>query len=243
MISARWKIITRIRESMTLIKVGLLIMLLVILRFGNNIDSVPTSMLQKYYTAIDQSDARVKWLQEACRTLSDSDRYKLRKSRHVYNHILVDDANHMLFCDAPKTGSTFFKMLWLKYTRGKSMVHYLIDHGPYDYHWIPISLLCYPCEISYDYIARLETSNLDYQYIFSKLENVSGSDKRLPKSVATYKGATDVDVVRKYYRTVPINVTKTLIENYNIDFHLFGYTWNITSHSCGPRMNANGKEY
>jgi len=38
------------RESMTLIKAGLLIMLLVILRFGNNIDSVPTSMLQKYYT-------------------------------------------------------------------------------------------------------------------------------------------------------------------------------------------------
>ena len=125
----------------------------------------------------------------------------------------------------------------------KQMVHYLIDHGPYDYHWIPISLLCYPCEISYDYIARLETSNLDYQYMFSKLENVTGSEKRLPKSVATYKGSTDVDVVRKYYQTIPINVTKTLIENYNLDFHLFGYTWNITSQSCGPRMNANGKEY
>ena len=124
----------------------------------------------------------------------------------------------------------------------KQMVHYLIDHGPYDYHWIPVSLLCNPCEISYDYIARLETSYLDYPYIFAKLENVSGSENGLPNSVVTYKGATDFDVVRKYYGTVPINVTKILIENYNIDFHLFGYTWNIRSQSNGPRMNANGME-
>ena len=125
----------------------------------------------------------------------------------------------------------------------KQMVHYLIDHGPYDYHWIPVSRLCNPCEIPYDYIARLETSYLDYPYIFSKLENVPGSEKGLPKSVVTYKGATDLDVVRKYYGTLPINVTKILIEKYNMDFHLFGYTWNIASQSYGPRMNANGKEY
>ena len=255
----------------------------------------------------------------------------------MYSHILVDDANQMLFCDAPKTGSTFFKELWLNYTRGtsvdqratinihdrtflrrqnlrylstynqtekqtrletyfkfmivrhplvrvlssyreklekpnryfhtalgrrielqygnvsagqahgntvtfKQMVHSIIDHGPYDHHWTPVSLLCNPCKIAYDYIVRLETSYLDYPYIFSKLENVPGSETGLPDSVTTYKEATDLDVVRKYYGTVSINVTNRLIQIYNTDFHLFGYTWDRTSQSYGPRLNADGEE-
>ena len=255
----------------------------------------------------------------------------------MYGHILVDDANQMLFCDAPKTGSTFFKKLWLNYTRGtsvdqrasikihdrtflrrqnlrylstynqnetqtrletyfkfmivrhplvrvlssyreklekpnryyhtalgrrierqygnvsagqahgntvtfKQMVHSIIDHGPYDHHWTPVSLLCNPCKIAYDYIVRLETSYLDYPYLFSKLENVPGSETGLPDSVTTYKEATDLDVVRKYYGTVSINVTNRLIQIYNTDFHLFGYTWDRTSQSYGPRLNADGEE-
>ena len=284
--------------------------------------------------AIRQSAARVKWLQDTCHSLNINDRIKLEKRRHMYDHILIDDANRMLFCDVPKTGSSFFKMLWLNYTRGiyeynrvhdrgvlrkynlryldtynrtevqirlksyfkfmvvrhplvrilsayrdklenanpfypavlgrtierqyghvpagkskgrnvtfKQMVHYIIDHGPYDHHWTPISLLCNACEIEYDYVARLETSYLDYRYIFSKLKNVHGDNTGLPQSFRAYKGATDFDMVRKYYKTVPINYTNLLIEKYYMDFRLFGYTWNITSLSYGNRVNAYGKEY
>ena len=284
--------------------------------------------------AARQSAARVRWLQDACLSLGTRDRKKLARRRNKYDHILIDDANRMLFCDAPKTGSSFFKILWLNYTRevyqprlihersflakhnlrylnsysqagiqtrletyfkfmvvrhpfvrilstyieklekpneyyqpllgrtierkysnvsarqatGKNvsfsqMVQYIVDSGPYDHHWTPVSLLCNPCEIAYDYIAKLETSHVDYKHIFSKLKNVPGSKTGLPRSVTAYRGATDLDMVRKYYKTVPINVTNSLFQTYNTDFELFGYTWNTTSQSYGDRMNADGKEY
>ena len=284
--------------------------------------------------AARQSAARVKWQQDACRSLGIRDRKKLEGRRHKYDHILIDDANRMLFCDAPKTGSSFLKILWLNYTRmvykpesihdrsflakhqlrylssynqteiqtrletyfkfmvvrhpfvrilsayieklekpnefyqpilgriierkyahiparqatGKGvtfsqMIQYIVDNGPFDHHWTPVSLLCNPCEITYDYIARLETSHVDYKHIFSKLKNVPGSKTGLPRSVTTYRGATDLDMIRKYYKTVPINITNSLFQTYNTDFQLFGYTWNTTSQSYGDRMNADGKEY
>lgn len=280
-----------------------------------------------------QSAARLKWLENTCRSLDIPDRNKLERKRHDYDHILVDDANRVLFCDAPKTGSSLFKTLWLNYTRGVNdikhihsqsflrkhnlrylssykrtdiqtrlktyfkflvvrhplvrvlsayrdklekpndyyrpllgqaierqyggdparhsksnnvtfiqMVRYLIDHGPYDHHWTPVSLLCNPCEIAYDYIARLETSYLDYPHMFSRLKDVPGSKTGLPQSITTYKGATDFAMVKMYYETVPEYYTNRLIKEYNLDFQLFGYTWNRTSKSYGQSINADGKE-
>ena len=285
--------------------------------------------------AICSNTARVKFVHDACQSVRSVGRLELGTGQHVYDHILIDDANRMLFCDAPKTGSSFFKNLWLNYTRGvdggkhihqrsflrkhnlrylnsynhserlirlktyfkfmvarhpmvrvlsayreklelpnqyyhsflgrpierqyghvpprqskgdnvtfEQMVRYLVDRRPtvYDHHWTPVSLLCKPCEIQYDYIARLETSNADYEHIFSKLKDVPGSKKGLPESVTTHKGRTDFDNVKNYYQQVPLTYINTLVEKYNLDFHLFGYTWNKTLHSYGCRMTEDGKE-
>ena len=241
----------------------------------------------------------------------------------------------MLFCDAPKTGSSFFKDLWLNYTRDvhtgdsvhnrrflrkhglrylstyndseiqvrlrthykfmitrhplvrllsvyreklerpnehyrrvfgqfieqryehvpanqskgdhvtfEQFVHYIVEGNPFksDYHWKPVTSLCHPCEIPYDYIVKLETSHVDYPYIFSKLKNIPDSKKGLLETVRTYKAATDLDRVKKYYQGVPVNYTNILETIYRLDFTLFGYTWAHTSLSYGCRVTTYGKE-
>ena len=126
----------------------------------------------------------------------------------------------------------------------EQMVRYLGDRRPtdYDHHWTPVSLLCIPCEIQYDYIAKLETSHVDYEYIFSKLKDVASSKKALPKSVTTYRGWTGINNVKKYYQQIPLTHVSTLVDKYKLDFYLFGYTWNKTLQSYGCRVSEDGKE-
>jgi len=273
------------------------------------------------------------YVQDACRSLSREDNYTLTRMSDRYGHILCDDQNRVLFCAPPKTGSSFFKRLWLKYTRNvtneqmfvhektylrkynlrylstysqseqktrlqtyfkfmlarhpmlrvlstyreklernntiyrqtvgrriekkygrhdsalppkgdnvtfEQFVHYIVDNNPltYEHHWKPVSFLCHPCEIRYDYIAKLETSNVDYLHIFSHVQTIPDSKRQLLKSTAEYKASTDNDRVRRYYGRIPANHIDSLERIYHLDLNLFGYTWNTTLLSYGCQVTA-----
>ena len=272
-------------------------------------------------------------VQDACRSLSREDSDTLTNMTDRYGHILCDDQNRVLFCDAPKTGSSFFKGLWLKYTRDvtnermfvhdnayllkynlrylsnysqseqetrlqtyfkfmvarhpmlrvlstyrdklernntfyrqkhgrlieqkygrhdsalppkgdnvtfEQFVHHIVDSDPlkFEHHWRPVSFLCHPCEIQYDYIAKLETSNVDYLHIFSHDQTIPDSKRQLFESTAHYTASTDVDRVKRYYGRIPVNHIDALERIYHLDLNLFGYTWNTTSLSHGCRVTA-----
>ncbi|KAI0232138.1 Carbohydrate sulfotransferase 12 [Lamellibrachia satsuma] len=287
--------------------------------------------------AVCSNLARLTFLHNACRSLSKDDNHTLKILKYtpsMYSHILSDDENRMLFCDAPKTGSSFFKDLWLNYTRNvyggpdvhtigflkkhglrylstysqseiqtrlktyykfmvarhplvrllsayheklelpnkiyqrfvgrhieqrygitanqskganvtfEQFVHYLVDTNPvsYNHHWKPVTFLCHPCEIQYDYIVKLDTSYVDYIYILSQVKNITDSKRGLINSVTSYKALTGFDRVKKYYTRVPATHMDFIERTYHLDLDLFGYTWNKTSLSYGCRVKTEGKE-
>ena len=279
---------------------------------------------------------RLHFLQDACRSFSKHGR-NIDDNKFGYN-VISDDANRVLFCSPPKTGSSAFKNLWLNYTRDvhggpdavhevpflrkhnlrylntyprseiqirlktyfkfmitrhpllrvlsafrqkfqkpnvywyfrprigrhieikyghipskqstgnnvtfEQFVHFLADTDPtgYNLHWKPISMICDPCQISYDYIVKLETSYDDYPHIFAQLKNASDSKIRALDETAKHKAVTDFDLVNGYYNKIPAEYMAIFKRNYNIDMAMFGYTWNTTSMSQGCRIKTEGKE-
>ena len=281
-------------------------------------------------SACNNSD-RVQFVNAACQSLRREDRGRLKADWRIYNRILSDDENRVLFCDVPKAGSTFFKNLWLNFTRdvsiGKAVhiprvlykhnlrylnsytkpeiqtrlktyfkfmvarhpfvrilsayrskfevpnqlfeqiageyikmryspenkpkdyrvtfeefVHYLVDKdlAEYNSHWKPLTYVCQPCEIHYDYIVKLETSYVDYPRILSTLKNVSDSKRGVLKSMRMYKVNTSLDRVQTYYSRIPVNHMNSLEEIYHLDLDLFGYTWNKTSLTPGCQIHTEG---
>ena len=126
----------------------------------------------------------------------------------------------------------------------EQFVRYLDDTNPiiYDPHWRPTSLMCHPCQISYDYIVKLETSYQDYPHIFARLKKVTDSKRRALEEMAKYKAVTDFDLVNGYYNKVPAKYMDIFKTKYHLDAHLFGYTWNSTSMSQGCRVKTEGKD-
>ena len=123
-------------------------------------------------------------------------------------------------------------------------VHFLVKSNPvgYDHHWKPVTYLCHPCEIPYDYVVKLETSYVDYPHIFSKLKNITDSKRGLLESVASYKALTDFDRVKRYYTRVPAKHMAIIKRIYRLDLNLFGYKWNNTSLSYDCQIKTEGKE-
>ena len=126
----------------------------------------------------------------------------------------------------------------------EQFVHYLVHTDPmkYDKHWQPIAYFCHLCEIQYDYIAKIETSHVDYPRIFSTMKNISVSKRNVLKSMKNLKGKTNVATVNEYYSHVPAKHLEIIENIYSVDMTLFGYTWNKTSLSYSCRMDTAGKE-
>ena len=285
------------------------------------------------------NSARLHFLQDACRSPNKSDLQRSRPGKRIvgglYDYLLTDDKNQILFCVPPKAGSSTFRTIWLNYTRDvhggddihdvkflrkhnlrflntytkseiltrlktyfkfmiarhpllrvlsayrqkfelknwyyhphvgrfiekkyghvpdkqskgdnvtfEQFVHFLYDTNPaqYDHHWRPISMLCNPCQISYDYIAKLETSYEDYPHIFAHLKNATASKRGVLEAMIKEKSVTDFELVNKYYSSIPAKHMAKFKTTYNIDVQLLGYTWNSTSMSRGCRIETEGKE-
>ena len=96
----------------------------------------------------------------------------------------------------------------------EQFVHYLVDTDParYDKHGLSIIFSCHLCEIQYDYVAKIETSYVDYPRIVSLLKNISESKKRnLQKSIIIIKQTTHSDRVNEYYSPVPAKHLKIIV--------------------------------
>ena len=116
----------------------------------------------------------------------------------------------------------FIKQLYFPANQSKydrvtfeQFVRYIVNRNPVDYniHWKPITLMCQTCEIHYDYIAKVETSHVDYPYIFSKLKNITDLKRSMIESTKAYKPATDLDRVKKYYHSIPAKIHEHPREN------------------------------
>jgi len=130
----------------------------------------------------------------------------------------------------------------------EQFVHYLVDTDPvtYDKHWQTNVFSCHLCEIQYDFVAKIETSYVDYPRMLSLLKNTPESKKRnILKSMNMniIKQATHSARFNEYYSRVPAKHLKIIENIYSLDMALFGYTWNKTSLSYSCRINTAGKTF
>lgn len=111
-------------------------------------------------------------------------------------------------------------------------VRYLIDEDPerMNEHWMPISNLCQPCAIQYDFIGSYERLESDAAYV---LERVGAPQRvRFPERQTWYRPVTK-ETLHYYLCTVPQKFLKELLPKYILDFSLFGYSLpNTTTEYC-----------
>ncbi|XP_018011504.1 carbohydrate sulfotransferase 11-like isoform X1 [Hyalella azteca] len=87
----------------------------------------------------------------------------------------------------------------------------------FDLHWIPYFLNCKVCDLSYEYIVKMETWNDDLSYLLPKYHI-----EYVEKAYGDILNSSDVSF--QYFKTLPESLVLKLYEIYKIDFELFGYS-------------------
>lgn len=141
--------------------------------------------------------------------------FQTRIGRDIIKHYRVNATNHSLEYGNDVTFEEF--------------AMYLIDHyvPAFNEHWKPISELCYPCLIKYDFIGKYETLQSDAEFL---LKAINKSEIKFPKVRVSNTTAQIV----KYYNTLPPQIIARLYNIFILDFKLFSYnTENILGFEIG----------
>ncbi|XP_069180830.1 carbohydrate sulfotransferase 11 isoform X2 [Procambarus clarkii] len=105
----------------------------------------------------------------------------------------------------------------------REFIQYLLDTDveEYDEHWRPISLLCTPCHIRYDIIAKMETLSNDAEFIL--YHRGLSSAVHMEWSHKTDQTKRTSDVAKTYFSQLTSSEVKQLYYKYIIDFLMFEY--------------------
>ncbi|KAE8587337.1 hypothetical protein XENTR_v10021936 [Xenopus tropicalis] len=106
----------------------------------------------------------------------------------------------------------------------KEFVQYIVQQVPtwLDIHWMPMHLLCDPCNINYNILGKFETLKRDSDQVLKTIG--APSNLKYPELKQYNESRTDTNIVDKYFSTLPLNVLDLLVKLYNHDFMLFGYS-------------------
>jgi len=104
----------------------------------------------------------------------------------------------------------------------KEFITYLIDTPvtKFDEHWTPMWMLCSPCIIRYNVIARMETFAEDTQ--FTLLEAGLDNQLKVEWKHRTGTGGSS-DTIMDYYSQLTVSEVAMLFKKYQLDFELYGY--------------------
>ncbi|XKL59658.1 hypothetical protein PGB90_000674 [Kerria lacca] len=106
---------------------------------------------------------------------------------------------------------------------------YLIDHyvPTFNEHWKPISELCYPCLVKYDFIGKYETLQSDAEFL---LHAINESRIKFPR----VRASNSTSQIISYYSSLSPQIIARLYNIFILDFKLFSYsTENILGYEIG----------
>jgi len=84
---------------------------------------------------------------------------------------------------------------------------------------MPITKLCSPCNVQFDYIIKMEKFESE---IHKPLKDADITASNIGKSHIT--GSANKKLVEKYFKNLTVSEVKRLYTKYKRDFMLFGYT-------------------
>lgn len=141
--------------------------------------------------------------------------FQMRIGRDIIKHYRFNASNHSLEYGNDVTFEEF--------------ALYLIDRyvPSFNEHWKPISELCYPCLIKYDFIGKYETLYSDAEFLLKSL------NKNYIKFPRVRISNTTAQII-KYYNSLPPYVIARLYNIFILDFKLFSYsTENVLGYEIG----------
>lgn len=102
---------------------------------------------------------------------------------------------------------------------------YLIDtaNEPSDPHWAPLSKLCSPCSVQYDYIGKYESMIRDSNIIFREMAPYSHLS--MPNNTNKHPSSGNSSLLRHYFRQLPTGNLHKLWNRYEDDYVMFGYQY------------------
>ena len=111
-------------------------------------------------------------------------------------------------------------------------VRFLTDRGQVDghklnEHWAPISDLCRPCHVHYDYIIKLEQFETEVSQLWKALY---GEEAPVLPTIIRRNALgvpTSYDVTGRYLRQLTRWQVRRLVQLYADDFRLFNYSTDI----------------
>ena len=131
-------------------------------------------------------------------------------------------------------GSTASGKLELSFAQFAELVAHEYKTGAFvNRHWMTQYELCRPCQIRYDYVAKLETMDSDEPTIRFLMQA-----KQPMQELNAHSSVRDPGSLRAVYRDVSEDVIERLLEIYEADFRLFGYSWTAANTAaCTDRPN------
>ncbi|KAK4318721.1 hypothetical protein Pmani_010293 [Petrolisthes manimaculis] len=106
----------------------------------------------------------------------------------------------------------------------REFVQYLLDTDveEYDEHWRPISLLCTPCHVRYDVIAKMETLGRDSDFILYHRGLAGVTHIEWSHRTSSSDHSTS-DLATSYFNKLTPSEIKRLYHKYLMDFLMFEY--------------------
>jgi len=176
--------------------------------------------------------------QESNRVMADTFRFMV--VRHPFERLLsayrdkLEDLSRDLEARDGYYYSTYGKYIVEAYREGsnntglgreptwREFITYILNTPltKFDEHWTPIWMLCSPCIVRYDVIAKMETFSEDTQYTLAQagLEN---------KLTVEWKHRTGTggssDTIAEYFSELTKSEVAALFRKYQLDFELYGY--------------------
>lgn len=93
------------------------------------------------------------------------------------------------------------------------------QHSGFDDHWGPLEASCNPCNVNYDYIAKVETLAKDMDFIKHRIYH----DSPYVTLGSMYNASTNMDILNKFYGDISHEDIRTLMTLYVNDFEMFNY--------------------
>ena len=105
-------------------------------------------------------------------------------------------------------------------------VKYIVEDNSnplrYDRHWVPQFYVCDPCNVQYDYVAKVETFQRDIQAIFRHLNITWPGWQRLPRRNSHTSG--ERKSLEAAYASISSIDLQKLVDIYKPDMAVFGYS-------------------
>ena len=116
-----------------------------------------------------------------------------------------------------------------KGVRFSEYIRYIIEYMPQDGHFTDMQSQCFPCEINYNYIAKLETQNSDALHIIN--EKLSGYGSDALYNVHHTGGGAHLGKELSEFENITAQELEDLSYIFYEDLDIFGYSFDRNQRS------------